>query len=103
MDDSVSLQAHRPPDSRLPPRKLRAQKEAYLAIQDTKRLKETALFKMADDGVRGVYMDIKQHDRTSRATNGVYDAMHRSASELTTDLVQRKTLVVLLTASYVPP
>jgi hypothetical protein len=34
-------------------RKLRAQKEAFLAIQDTKRLKETDLFKMADDGIRG--------------------------------------------------
>lgn len=102
-DPTRSLKAHH---LQTPPlfnqtRKLRAQQEAYLAVQDTKRLKETMLFKMADDGIRGVYMDIKQHDRTSRATNSVYDAMHRSASDMTSDLMQRKTLVALLTASCV--
>jgi hypothetical protein len=44
-------------------------------------------------------MDIKEHDRTSRATNIIYDQMHRSATDMTSDLVQRKTLVALLTAS----
>lgn len=34
-------------------RKQRAQQEAMLAIQDTARLKQTALFQMADDGIRG--------------------------------------------------
>lgn len=44
-------------------------------------------------------MDIKEKDRTSRATNSVYDQMHRSATDMTSDLMQRKTLVALLTAS----
>jgi len=46
-------------------------------------------------------MDVKEKDRTSRATNSVYDQIHRSATEMTGDLVQRKTLVAILTASYV--
>jgi hypothetical protein len=48
-------------------------------------------------------MDIKLRDRTSRATNSIYDQMHRSATDMTSDLVQRKTLVALLTASLVAP
>jgi hypothetical protein len=44
-------------------------------------------------------MDVKEKDRTSRATNSVYDQMHRSALQMTSDLVQRKALVSILTAS----
>ena len=47
-------------------------------------------------------MDIKEKDRTARATNSIYDRFHRSATEMTGDLVQRKTLVAILTAAYVP-
>lgn len=36
-------------------RKMRAQQEAMLAMQDTARLKQTALFQMADDGIRGTH------------------------------------------------
>jgi hypothetical protein len=44
-------------------------------------------------------MDVKEKDRTARATNSIYDDIHRSATEMTGDLVHRKTLVAILTAA----
>lgn len=44
-------------------------------------------------------MDVKEKNYTPRATNAIYNQIHRSALEMTDDLVQRKTLVAILTAS----
>ena len=90
-----SLEMDFPPERRL----WKAQKEAARLPEDMKRLKETAAFRLTDDGTTPQYLVEVQRRRLAQATNKGFDCFSGGALQMFDDLTRRKTLQALLFAA----
>ena len=62
-------------------------------------LKQSDVFRHADDGRRGVYLGRTDGHHFTIASNAVYNSIYRSPEELTKDMWRRRCLLTFLYAA----
>lgn len=95
----MDVEGHRAMMLDVPPHAKKAQLMAGLqrTRHMTQRLKESEAFQMADDGkVSAVHLALVTEEAVFRATNSVRDRVFRNSAEVADDIMQRKTIPVLL-------